>query len=229
MCHSLTTMDFLTTECLWCGSVNHTTNPHPGGPDLRICDPQRQGDPAIPQTLGTHFSRLLRHAWATLGLFLSSTHHTETLTKISLINRVYSSVYTHNGTFMGFELTTHSSLSGVQGKYVHLFPCYWHCNGFVLKLSPKDLDCMSFSYKLSVLFIPIATSFLYTFWKYMFMIQSSTLHSSPHLVEPDGSSPCSQEPTSGGSLLRATRIQSILSCPTYLTSTLILSSFLPFQ
>jgi hypothetical protein len=30
-----------------------------------------------PQALGTHFSRLLRHAWATMGLFLPSGHHTE--------------------------------------------------------------------------------------------------------------------------------------------------------
>jgi hypothetical protein len=30
-----------------------------------------------PQALGTHFSRLLRHAWVTVGLFLSSGHHTE--------------------------------------------------------------------------------------------------------------------------------------------------------
>jgi hypothetical protein len=32
-----------------------------------------------PQALGTYFSRLLRHAWATLGLLLSSGHHTETV------------------------------------------------------------------------------------------------------------------------------------------------------
>jgi hypothetical protein len=30
-----------------------------------------------PQALGTHFSRPLRHAWATLGLFISSGHRTE--------------------------------------------------------------------------------------------------------------------------------------------------------
>jgi hypothetical protein len=35
-----------------------TPKPQPGEPGLRICDPRRQGDPA----LGTHFSRLLRHA-----------------------------------------------------------------------------------------------------------------------------------------------------------------------
>jgi hypothetical protein len=29
-----------------------------------------------PQTLGTHFSRLLRHAWVTVGLFFNPGHHT---------------------------------------------------------------------------------------------------------------------------------------------------------
>jgi hypothetical protein len=29
-----------------------------------------------PQALGTHFSRLLRHAWATVGLFFNTGHHT---------------------------------------------------------------------------------------------------------------------------------------------------------
>jgi hypothetical protein len=38
-----------------------------------------------PQTLGTHFSRLLRHAWATLGLFLSSGQHTETCLGYSIV------------------------------------------------------------------------------------------------------------------------------------------------
>jgi hypothetical protein len=49
-------------------------NPHPGGPCLCIYIPQRQGGPVIP--LGTHFSRLLRHAWVTVGLFLFPDHHT---------------------------------------------------------------------------------------------------------------------------------------------------------
>jgi hypothetical protein len=31
-----------------------------------------------PQALGTHFSRLLRHAWVTLGLFFNPGHHTGT-------------------------------------------------------------------------------------------------------------------------------------------------------
>jgi hypothetical protein len=54
--------------------VSPTPNPHPGGPDLCIYIPQRQGGPVIP--LGTHFSRLLRHAWVTVGLFLFPGHHT---------------------------------------------------------------------------------------------------------------------------------------------------------
>jgi hypothetical protein len=29
-----------------------------------------------PQALGTHFSRLLRHAWVTVGLFFNPSHHT---------------------------------------------------------------------------------------------------------------------------------------------------------
>jgi hypothetical protein len=28
-----------------------------------------------PQALGTHFSRLLRHAWVTVGLFFNPGHH----------------------------------------------------------------------------------------------------------------------------------------------------------
>jgi hypothetical protein len=36
-----------------------------------------------PQALGTHSSRLLRHAWVTLRLFLSSGHHTETCRLLS--------------------------------------------------------------------------------------------------------------------------------------------------
>jgi hypothetical protein len=32
-----------------------------------------------PQALGTHFSRLLRHAWVTVGLFFNPGHHTGTV------------------------------------------------------------------------------------------------------------------------------------------------------
>jgi hypothetical protein len=48
--------------------VSPTPNLHPGGPGLRIYIPQRQG--------GYPFSRLLRHAWVTVGLFLFPGHHT---------------------------------------------------------------------------------------------------------------------------------------------------------
>jgi hypothetical protein len=58
-------------------AVNPTLNPQPWGPGPRICDPRRQGDPAMPQVQCTHFSRFLRHAWAALGVLLSSGHHTD--------------------------------------------------------------------------------------------------------------------------------------------------------
>jgi hypothetical protein len=32
-----------------------------------------------PQALGTHFGRLLRHAWVTVGLFFNPGHHTGTM------------------------------------------------------------------------------------------------------------------------------------------------------
>jgi hypothetical protein len=43
-----TSRNFLTTGFLWGGAVNPTTNPQPGGKGLLICNPWRQGDPAIP-------------------------------------------------------------------------------------------------------------------------------------------------------------------------------------
>jgi hypothetical protein len=43
------------------GALNPTPNPQPRGPDFRISVPQRQGEPATPQELGTHFIHLLRH------------------------------------------------------------------------------------------------------------------------------------------------------------------------
>jgi hypothetical protein len=47
------------------------SNPEPGGPGLHIYIPWRLGGPVIPKALSTHFSCLLRHAWATVGLFFS--------------------------------------------------------------------------------------------------------------------------------------------------------------
>jgi hypothetical protein len=48
--------------------VSPTPNPQPGGPGLCICIPRGR--------VATHFSRLLRHAWVTVGLFLFPGHHT---------------------------------------------------------------------------------------------------------------------------------------------------------
>jgi hypothetical protein len=67
---------FVTITFLQGWIVSPAHNPQPGGPDLRIYDPRRQGGPATPQALGTHFSRLLRHAWVTVGLFFNPGHHT---------------------------------------------------------------------------------------------------------------------------------------------------------
>jgi hypothetical protein len=44
------------------------------------------------QALGTHFSHLLRHAWGTLGLFLSSGHHTDRSICIAHISNVLTYV-----------------------------------------------------------------------------------------------------------------------------------------
>jgi hypothetical protein len=47
------------------------SNHQPGGPGLHIYIPWRMGDQLYPQAPGTNFSRLLRHACATVGLFFS--------------------------------------------------------------------------------------------------------------------------------------------------------------
>jgi hypothetical protein len=39
-----------------------------------------------PQALSTHFNRLLRHAWATLGILLFSAHHTKFVVIIATFN-----------------------------------------------------------------------------------------------------------------------------------------------
>jgi hypothetical protein len=66
---------FVTITFLRGWIVSPGPNPQPGTPGLRIYDPWRQGGPAIPQALGTHFSRLLRHEWVTVGLFFNPGHH----------------------------------------------------------------------------------------------------------------------------------------------------------
>jgi hypothetical protein len=43
--------------------VSPTPNPHPGGPGLCIYIP--------PETVATHFSRLLRHAWVIIRMMKS--------------------------------------------------------------------------------------------------------------------------------------------------------------
>jgi hypothetical protein len=48
--------------------VRPTPNLHPGKPGLCIYNPRGR--------VATHFSRLLRHAWVTVGLFLFPGHHT---------------------------------------------------------------------------------------------------------------------------------------------------------
>jgi hypothetical protein len=50
-----------------------------------------------PQAPGTHFSRLLRHAWVTVGLFLFPGHHTgnaqKQITKWLIINSLFCQPY----------------------------------------------------------------------------------------------------------------------------------------
>jgi hypothetical protein len=43
-----------------------------------------------PQALGTHFSRLLRHNWVTLGLFFNPGHHTGYLGHMNLYNEAHT-------------------------------------------------------------------------------------------------------------------------------------------
>jgi hypothetical protein len=68
--------------------VSPAPNPQPGGTGLRIYDPRRHGGPAIPQALDNHFSRLLRHAWVTVGLFFNPGHHTGILLDEAVIYEV---------------------------------------------------------------------------------------------------------------------------------------------
>jgi hypothetical protein len=57
-------------------SLDFLTTVRPGH---RFVTPGDRVTQLYSQALGTHFSRLLRHAWATLELFLSFGHHTEIL------------------------------------------------------------------------------------------------------------------------------------------------------
>jgi hypothetical protein len=52
-------------------------NPHPGGPGLWFISLRGRVAQLYPQVSSTHFSRLLRYLWVTVGLFLFPGHHTE--------------------------------------------------------------------------------------------------------------------------------------------------------
>jgi hypothetical protein len=52
--------------------VSPTPNPHPGG----LISSRGRVAQLYPQAPGSHFSRLLWHAWVTVGLFLFPGHHT---------------------------------------------------------------------------------------------------------------------------------------------------------
>jgi hypothetical protein len=53
------------------GLVALCSNPQPGGPGLHISIPWRLGGPVNTPGTEYYFSRLLRHTWATVGLFFS--------------------------------------------------------------------------------------------------------------------------------------------------------------
>jgi hypothetical protein len=50
-----------------------------------------------PQALGTHFSCLLQHAWAMLGLFLSSGHHMERIAVTCGLLFILQVIYEYGG------------------------------------------------------------------------------------------------------------------------------------
>jgi hypothetical protein len=59
--------------------VSPAPKPQPGYQASVFMAPGHRVAQLYPQALGTHFSRLLRHAWVTVGLFFHPCHHTETL------------------------------------------------------------------------------------------------------------------------------------------------------
>jgi hypothetical protein len=75
---------FVTITFLHGWIVSPAPNHQPGGPGLRIYDPGDRVAQLYPQALGTHFSRLLRHAWVTVGLFFNPDHHTGQLCYIHI-------------------------------------------------------------------------------------------------------------------------------------------------
>jgi hypothetical protein len=56
--------------------VSPAPNPHPGDQASVFMTPGDRVVQLYPQTLGTQFSRLLRYAWVTVGLFFNPGHHT---------------------------------------------------------------------------------------------------------------------------------------------------------
>jgi hypothetical protein len=71
-----------------------------------------------PQTLGTHFSRLLRHAWVTVGLFFNPGHHTGLVSNyIDIILSSTVSVVKYRKVTMCWKF----SLVGEASKFVQNF------------------------------------------------------------------------------------------------------------
>jgi hypothetical protein len=66
---------FLTITFLWGCIVSPTPNLED---QVSVFMTPGDGGQAIPQTLGTHFSYLLRRAWVTVGLFFNPSYHTGT-------------------------------------------------------------------------------------------------------------------------------------------------------
>jgi hypothetical protein len=64
-------LGFLTISFLHWQVVSLSPNPQPVGPVRRIYNPRGKVAQLYLQALGTHFVRLLRPAWASVGLFFS--------------------------------------------------------------------------------------------------------------------------------------------------------------
>jgi hypothetical protein len=64
-------LGFLTISFLQWQFVSLSPNPQPGGPVRRIYNPRGRVAQLYPQALGNNFGRLLRPAWAAVGLLFS--------------------------------------------------------------------------------------------------------------------------------------------------------------
>jgi hypothetical protein len=67
---------FVTITSLHGWIVSPAPNPQPGGPGSVLMILRDRVAQLYPQALGTYFSRLLRRAWVTVGLFFNPGHHT---------------------------------------------------------------------------------------------------------------------------------------------------------